>query len=45
MCTYVTEKVAMEGSGKGPDGWFALTHATAYVDHPGPRALRAHRQH
>ena len=34
MCTYVTEKVAIEGSGKGPDGWFALTHATAYVDHP-----------
>jgi len=34
VCTYVTEKVAMEGSGKGPDGWFALTHATAYVDHP-----------
>ena len=34
MCTYVTEKVAIEGSGKGPDGWFPLTHATAYVDHP-----------
>ena len=28
------EKVAIEGSGKGADGWFALTHATAYVDHP-----------
>lgn len=34
MCTYVTEKVAIEGSGKGADGWFALTDATAYVDHP-----------
>jgi uncharacterized protein DUF6295 len=34
VCTYVTEKVAIEGSGKGADGWFALTHATAYVDHP-----------
>ena len=34
MCTYITEKVAIEGSGKGTDGWFALTHATAYVDHP-----------
>ena len=34
MCTYVTEKVAIEGSGKGAAGWFALTHATAYVDHP-----------
>lgn len=34
MCTYVTQKVAIEGSGKGAQGWFALTHATAYVDHP-----------
>ena len=34
MCTYITEKVAVEGSAKGADGWFALTHATAYVDHP-----------
>jgi hypothetical protein len=34
MCTYVTEKIDVEGSGKGPDGWFPLTHATVYVDHP-----------
>ena len=34
MCTYITEKVAVEGSGKGAQGWFSLTHATAYVDHP-----------
>ena len=34
MCTYVTQNVAIEGSGKGAQGWFALTHATAYVDHP-----------
>ena len=34
MCTYVTEKIEIEGSGKGPQGWFALTHATVYVDHP-----------
>jgi hypothetical protein len=34
VCTYITEKVAVEGSGKGADGWFALTHVTAYVDHP-----------
>jgi hypothetical protein len=34
MCTYVTEKVTVEGSGKGAQGWFPLTHATAYVDHP-----------
>jgi hypothetical protein len=34
MCTYVTEKVTIDGSGKGASGWFPLTHATAYVDHP-----------
>jgi hypothetical protein len=34
MCTYVTQKIAIEGSGKGAQGWFALTHATAYVDPP-----------
>jgi hypothetical protein len=34
MCSYVTEKAAISGSGKGPDGWFELSHATVYVDHP-----------
>ncbi|MGC9668334.1 DUF6295 family protein [Planosporangium sp. 12N6] len=35
MCTYVTEKIEVDGSsGKGPQGWFPLTHATVYVDHP-----------
>jgi hypothetical protein len=34
MCTYLTESVDIEGSGKGPDGWFEVTRATAYVDHP-----------
>ncbi|NJC72347.1 hypothetical protein HC031_21885 [Planosporangium thailandense] len=34
MCTYLTEKIEIEGSGKGPQGWFALSHATVYVDHP-----------
>jgi hypothetical protein len=34
MCSYVTEKAAISGSGKGPDGWFQLTHATVYMDHP-----------
>jgi hypothetical protein len=34
MCTYVTEKTAVDGSGKGAAGWFRLTHAMAYVDHP-----------
>jgi hypothetical protein len=34
MCTYVTEKIEIDGSGKGPQGWFSLTTATVYVDHP-----------
>ena len=34
MCTYVTEKAAVVGSGKGPSGWFRLSHACVYYDHP-----------
>ena len=34
MFTYVTEKVAVDGSGKGPVGWFPLTEASVYFDHP-----------
>jgi uncharacterized protein DUF6295 len=34
MCTYLTEKIAVEGSGKGAQGWFGLSEATVYVDHP-----------
>ncbi|HVD04183.1 MAG TPA: DUF6295 family protein [Candidatus Dormibacteraeota bacterium] len=34
MCTYRTERVIVEGSGKGPDGWFELKSATVYFDHP-----------
>jgi hypothetical protein len=34
MCTYLTEKLAVEGSGKGPAGWFGLTEASVYFDHP-----------
>jgi hypothetical protein len=34
MCTYLTETVALEGSGKGAMGWFRFTQASAYVDHP-----------
>jgi hypothetical protein len=33
MCTYLTEKIEVDGSGKGADGWFSLSHATVYVDH------------
>ena len=34
MCTYLTEKIEIAGSGKGSSGWFALTGATVYFDHP-----------
>jgi hypothetical protein len=34
MCTYLTEKLAVTGSGKGAAGWFGLTDATVYFDHP-----------
>jgi Family of unknown function (DUF6295) len=34
MCTYITAKVAADGSGKGAEGWFPLTEATVYFDHP-----------
>ena len=32
MCTYLTEKIEIDGSAKGAE-WFALSHATVYVDH------------
>jgi len=34
MCTYLTEHVAIDGSGKGTTGWFGADRATVYVDHP-----------
>jgi hypothetical protein len=35
MCTYTTEFVDVEGSGKGPGGeWLAVHRATVYFDHP-----------
>ena len=34
MCTYETETVEIEGAGKGAGGWFDLTQAAVYVDHP-----------
>lgn len=34
MCSYVTRRTAVTGSGKGPQGWFRLSHASVYVDHP-----------
>ena len=34
MCSYVTLKTPVAGSGKGARGWFSLSHATVYFDHP-----------
>ena len=34
MCTYRTTTLEMAGSGKGAEGWFAVTDATVYFDHP-----------
>jgi len=34
VCTYITEKITADGSGKGASGWFSLSEATVYVDHP-----------
>lgn len=34
MCTYQTANVPVAGSGKGATGWFPLTTATVYLDHP-----------
>lgn len=34
MCTYLTEKIAVDGSAKGARGWFSASEAIVYVDHP-----------
>lgn len=34
MCTMITQKVAVEGSGKGTQGWFAVRQANISYDHP-----------
>jgi hypothetical protein len=34
MCSYVTEKTDVTGSGKGAAGWFRLAQANVYYDHP-----------
>lgn len=34
MCTYLTEKIHIRGSGKGAQGWFPVSDATVYFDHP-----------
>jgi hypothetical protein len=34
VCTYLTESVEIDGSGKAPAGWIPLTDAIVYIDHP-----------
>ena len=34
MCTMIAQKVAIEGSGKGTGGWFAVHQANVSYDHP-----------
>ncbi len=34
MCTYQTATLNVRGSGKGGQGWFSLTDASVYFDHP-----------
>ena len=34
MCTYQTEQIKVTGSGKGASGWFGVTDASVYYDHP-----------
>jgi uncharacterized protein DUF6295 len=34
VCTHLTHRAELAGSGKGANGWFALTQANVYVDHP-----------
>ena len=34
MCTMIVEKIQVDGSGKGKDGWFDLKQASVSYDHP-----------
>jgi Family of unknown function (DUF6295) len=35
MCTYYTDRVALhDSSGKGAQGWFPVSSASVYYDHP-----------
>ena len=34
MCTMIVEKVKVDGSGKGTNGWFKLEQANVSYDHP-----------
>lgn len=34
MCTMIAKQVAIEGSGKGADGWFEVKQLNVSYDHP-----------
>ncbi len=34
MCTMIAEKIKIEGSGKGVNGWFNVNQANISFDHP-----------
>jgi len=34
MCTMIVEQIGIDGSGKGPGGWFAVRQANVSYDHP-----------
>ncbi|HMP40749.1 MAG TPA: DUF6295 family protein [Roseiflexaceae bacterium] len=34
MCTMIVTQVAIDGSGKGTNGWFTLREANVSYDHP-----------
>ena len=34
MCSYLTVPTDVTGSAKGPQGWFSVTSAQVYFDHP-----------
>ena len=34
MCTSISAKASIEGSGKGAGGWFTLDHVYVGYDHP-----------
>jgi len=34
VCTYQTTRLGIRGSGKGAEGWFPLSDASVYFDHP-----------
>jgi hypothetical protein len=41
VCTYQTARLNLRGSGKGAHGWFSVTDASVYFDHPA-HALEEH---